>query len=479
MKMIKKILLLLIAVALVVVVTELSFNVEPQDLRTNLFGYDDDYEDDYYDDDWYQDRDYYQDRDDDVLEEILDECTEENTWKWFAKALAGIDLAEEKIEKKEDQGKDVSKALESLDQAKAELEEAEELLGAGECVGALVAAKASRHTSNLAKSKDVRSVSPRALVARAFGKCISTAAKAKNFGAFADCHQEFKKAVHDQVEDEMSEEDQAANEQISERIDELLEDIENEDLRDMLEEFQEYNFSGVDPDVVIAEIEEILSSEMSTEEKIAALELLLDELKEISAANKYDDDILPFSDTDDNEWFYAYADVLKEEECISGYVNEDGTLTGEFGPGEDVLFGESLKFVLSCMLGEEPEPIGEDDFWALGWAYSLQTEYADYVSDEFLDRVEAAIVDNEGFNEGMTRGDILLFIVGILDIEVPEADDAPFDDVPLDHDAADAVAHLVEMGVISGDEETNTFRPDDIPNRAEMVKVIIMSKELL
>ncbi len=188
--------------------------------------------------------------------------------------------------------------------------------------------------------------------------------------------------------------------------------------------------------------------------------------------------MIPFTDADDSEWFYAYADVLKEESCIRGYVNEDGTLTGEFGPGEPVLFGESLKFVLSCLMGDTPEAVEGDAHWALGYAVVLKNEYYEYVSPEFMARVELAMQNQNMFNEGVSRAEIIQFIIDVLGIEAPEVTEAPFADVPASHPNAAAIAYALETGVISGDAETGTFRPSDVPNRAEMVKIIILAKEL-
>ena len=75
--------------------------------------------------------------------------------------------------------------------------------------------------------------------------------------------------------------------------------------------------------------------------------------------------------------------------------------------------------------------------------------------------------------------EIIQLIVDLLDVELPEVTEAPFSDVPVDHPNAAAIAYALSLGVISGDEEEGTFRPDDIPNRAEMVKIIIMAKELM
>lgn len=413
-----------------------------------------------------------------------DICNQTRVMKKIEDAEKKMEKARKEIDRKEGQGKDVSRAREQLEIAEQELEQVRESLQEGDCEGSVEAVKKVQHKATLAKSKYVLSLNEKAVTARAFGKCISEAAKTiknveEKHEVFKACHEEFKNKIQEQVDDDMPEDDQIENEKLHDYVDELLLTAEDEDLIEILNEYKDYNFSGINADEVIEEIDAILDSEDEISEKIEKLEDLLEDLKEQSAEDKYDDGTIPFEDTDDDEWFFAYADILKEEACIEGFVNEDGTLTGEFRPGDDVLFGDSLKFVLSCTLGEEAQPIEEDDHWAVGWALTLQAEYSDFLNEEFLARVEDAIQNQDEFNEGLNRAEIIAFILDILEIEVPEATESPFEDLSTEHPYFDEVVHASELGLISGDEEEATVRPDDIPNRAEMVKIIILAKELL
>ena len=67
----------------------------------------------------------------------------------------------------------------------------------------------------------------------------------------------------------------------------------------------------------------------------------------------------------------------------------------------------------------------------------------------------------------------------MLNIDVPVADAAPFLDVPLSHAYVNEIAYALSVGMVSGDQETGTFRPDDVPNRAEVAKIIVLAKQLL
>jgi TolA-binding protein len=421
---------------------------------------------------------------DDGVDSDEDVCTQERAMERIETAEQKLEKAREQIEEKEGQGKDVSQAREQLEQAEQELEQARESLQKGDCEGSEDTAKGVKHKANLAKGKNILSVSEKGTAAREFGMCISEAATSikdvdDKHEAFKECHEELKNKIKDIVDDDLPDNDQIENEKIHDYIDELLLTAEDESLIEILNQYKDYNFSGVNADEVIEEIDSILDDDKEMPEKIEKLQTLLDDLKEESANDKYDDGTIPFEDTDDDDWFFAYADLLKEEACIQGFVNGDGTLTGEFRPGDEVLFSDSLKFVMSCMLGEVAQTVEEGNHWAVGWALTLQTEYGEFLSEQFLARIQSAIQNQAEFNEALTRAEIVAFILDILEIDVPEAVESPFDDLSGDHPYFNEIVYASELGLISGDEETNTVRPDDVPNRAEMVKIIILAKELL
>lgn len=58
----------------------------------------------------------------------------------------------------------------------------------------------------------------------------------------------------------------------------------------------------------------------------------------------------------------------------------------------------------------------------------------------------------------------------------PEEEDEGFDDIE-DHWAEDFINELREAGVVSGDPDTNNFRPNDPINRAESSKIVILANE--
>ena len=110
----------------------------------------------------------------------------------------------------------------------------------------------------------------------------------------------------------MSEEDQAANTRIDEALAALSSTVESE-LSNLLIALANFNVSGVDEDEVISDIEGIIESDDDSEEKVSDLEDKIEEIKNESTKNKFEDDVIPFRDTDDEEWFFNFVDQMDSE----------------------------------------------------------------------------------------------------------------------------------------------------------------------
>jgi hypothetical protein len=52
-------------------------------------------------------------------------------------------------------------------------------------------------------------------------------------------------------------------------------------------------------------------------------------------------------------------------------------------------------------------------------------------------------------------------------------------DVPEDHEDAVYIAYAFDTGIVSGDDDTGNFRPDDSIIRAEVAKIVENTVELL
>jgi hypothetical protein len=427
-----------------------------------------------------------EDEDEDEEEEKDEEKDEddedsdmENAADKIEDAEEEIAEAEETIVEKEAEGKDVSDALVRLEGAKVLLADAQTEFDAGNYEEAEDLAKEAKHEAMYAKGKDIHSASEESELGENFGECIAEAVVSEDDDAdeFDECFEDFEEEIADFVENLLSEEDQASNTAIDDALTALSTTVESE-LSNLLIALANFNVSGVNEDEVISDIEGIIESDDDSEKKASDLEDKIEEIKNESTEKKFEDDVIPFRDTDDEEWFFNFVDQMDSEACISGFKDEAGNELGEFRPSNEVLFGESMKFVLQCVLDKDPEEIAEGDFWARGYALTLQNDFSDLLSEDLLSRVENALVDDAEYTSEVTRGELIQLIVDVLGLDVSDASEAPFSDVTLDHSNVNAINYALSVGVISGDEATGKFRPDEVPNRAEVAKIIILAKQL-
>ena len=85
-----------------------------------------------------------------------------------------------------------------------------------------------------------------------------------------------------------------------------------------------------------------------------------------------------------------------------------------------------MKFVLQCVLDKDPEEIAEGDFWARGYALTLQNDFSDLLSADLLSRVENALVDDAEYTSEVTRGELIQLIVDALDLDVSRSKRSSF-----------------------------------------------------
>lgn len=420
-----------------------------------------------------------EDENDDDLEDEEDDMAD--AMDALADAEEEIDEATETITEKESEGYEVTAAWARLDEAKTLLAEAEVAFAAGEFDEAEDLAESAKYAAMYAKGKDIESSSEGAEIGEEFGECIADASSEDPedlVESFSECFEELSDDVSDYIEKLLSEEDQMVNMALAEELQKLAAEVDGR-LQELLMDFSNFTFSGVEEEEVISSVEEVLNADKSEEEKEEALEELIEKIKEESTENKFEDGLIPFKDTDDEEWYFNFVNESAAVGCVTGFKDEAGNPLGEFRPGNPILFGEGSKLVLGCILGEMPEESMGDEHWAHNYGVFMVEELADLLSPDLLEDFESALAEESQFNEEMTRGELIQLIVDVLGLEVPVATEAPFSDVPLTHPNVNAIQFALDHGVISGDSETGTFRPDEVANRAEIIKIIVLAKQLL
>lgn len=385
--------------------------------------------------------------------------------------------AEFVINEKGLEGKDITRAEERLEKAKELLSIATQALADGEYKKAEDFASKAKHAAMYSKGKDIVSHSEASKIGRDFGECVSDATKNKE--NLDECFSEFKLKTDKHVEDQLSDSEKEENDQVEAFLKELADELDHRELSKLLDRFTHYNFTSIDADQLMTDVKEVMSADISNDDKFKKLQHYFYDLKNKSSREKFEKKLLPFKDTDDDEWFYNFVDQMKEDNCISGYKDKEGKDLGEFKPANKIILAEAAKIVVKCLIDEEPQTATTDEFWANRYVRFLIDDFSDVISEPLLSKLTEGIEDTTVLTSNVTRAELSQLIADVLSLELVEPDTATFSDVPVDHPNAAAIKALLEKGVISGDELENTFRPDDVPSRAEITKIIILAKQLL
>lgn len=175
-----------------------------------------------------------------------------------------------------------------------------------------------------------------------------------------------------------------------------------------------------------------------------------------------------FNDTEKDSWYDFYVGTVAKWGIVSGYKNERGELTGNFGPGDPVTVAQFLKMALKAAKVDEtacvglPYHAGASGHWAERFVVCAE------------DLGVRVIQRGVPLDQPALRGEVLTIIHDAFKHRVP----------PLLSTFRDTAGHLYESdiafaaarGVVSGDTKdgvrTGNFRPNDGLKRAEAVKII-------
>lgn len=248
-------------------------------------------------------------------------------------------------------------------------------------------------------------------------------------------------------------------------------------LRGIITDLKSYNFYGSDVGNAAAKIDSTLSSVAGIENhsrlqaSINELRLDLNNLQSNSRMRKYQAGIIPFRDTDDHMWYSPYVAKIKSLDVVSGYEDISGHLLGEFRPDNLVTVAEGIKIALVVAGKPEssrmPDMLSARRHWAKGYVAEAEENNMSIVSSS-LD-----------LNRKATRAELITMMLEALNITVPAADDIFFDDVPANHSKAKFIDYAYDIGVISGDDNTEHFRPNVSINRAEVAKIAYLINYVL
>ncbi|MBU1703244.1 S-layer homology domain-containing protein, partial [Patescibacteria group bacterium] len=117
----------------------------------------------------------------------------------------------------------------------------------------------------------------------------------------------------------------------------------------------------------------------------AEMTKLVDEAFDITLV---DPDTATFKDVAKDAWYYTYVETAAANGVVGGYKDGDGTLTGYFGPGDDVTREQAAKMIVLGAPMATNTVCGPTftDVPVSSWAYSyVETLYANSVIDGYTD----------------------------------------------------------------------------------------------
>ena len=236
----------------------------------------------------------------------------------------------------------------------------------------------------------------------------------------------------------------------------------NSDLEDVLEDIQYHASVLYGPDANdLRNLLAALDPTNVSDDEITALEDKLADAIASSPEEKYNDNLVAFTDTGEDQWFYQHVAGAKNNDWVGGYG--DGT----FGPANSVTQAEILKMVFESL-----------EYGPASGTPNLSVAHGHW-AEGYYKQAENWGVDLGGFdvpNDPAMRVDIAALIVQLLDLE-STGTSFSYSDVP--YDLQGTIDAIAGAGIMTGDDGTNRFRPYDGINRAEAATVINRAYDVL
>ncbi len=178
-------------------------------------------------------------------------------------------------------------------------------------------------------------------------------------------------------------------------------------------------------------------------------------------------------DVPTSAWFAQFVVSAAKAEILTGYRKDDGTLTGEFGPENNVTIAELSKiahkitgFSVDSFLTREPSnPLARGKWFSPFVASSEDRGWTIYTSED-IDPTRPA-----------TRGEVVITLLQALDVPLAWQKGNMFTDVNVRTPYAAAIETAASAKVVQGrmdanGKSLNLFAPTDPINRAEMAKIV-------
>lgn len=198
--------------------------------------------------------------------------------------------------------------------------------------------------------------------------------------------------------------------------------------------------------------------------QVKAIRADVDSSISASQKSRYSANLGSFTDVNDSSWEGYFVLKAKSLGAIDGYKTKDNVVTGAFGPNNDVLVGELLKIALELSdngtSDKVPTLTSAKTHWAKGYAARAEELKLSIVQDTKLD-----------LNRQATRAEVIQTLLESFSMSPDLITKSSFADVSPFANYARFVEFARKLGIVSGDDGKNTFRPLDKISRAETAKM--------
>lgn len=184
--------------------------------------------------------------------------------------------------------------------------------------------------------------------------------------------------------------------------------------------------------------------------------------------------VATFRDVDAGQWYASDVSKAATRGILTGYKDENGAFTGEFGPGNNVTAAE-LAAIAHRManLPQIARAEGPYNPWAYGqWFSSIISSAEQRGWSIYLDGTIDPL-------RPVTRGEVLATVLQAMDQPLLWPTGEVFTDVNVRTPYASCIETSSKLGIVEGRKKdgapTGMFGPIDFVNRAEMAKIVNMA----
>ncbi len=243
-----------------------------------------------------------------------------------------------------------------------------------------------------------------------------------------------------------------------------------DELKYVKERIANYNFASETGTEIKTKIDEFIQTTQESgvskdeiEKGIADLKKEAEGVFKKAKEEKFNKGIIPFKDTDDNEWYTQFASEAKNQGLVKGTGVSGGT---EFNPAGITNLAEAMamfgRAIGADSDGNPSSGVGKRlPDWAQGAAAALETKGVNL--DEIFGGKQAG--------ESVTRAEVARLLMQVFSLATGDA--SHFADIADANTAEkDAIGAVNRAGMMTGEGGTDRFNVKGPLNRAALVKIL-------